>query len=427
MGQRSPYVSCWLLVLVATAVLFSGFGPGAGPAIAAEKIIKIGTLFPLTGPVATAGQRCQAAVQTAVEIINNKHPEIKVPLADTEGILGGHKIVLVHADSQGKPDVGKAEAERLFNQEGVWAIIGSYNSSVSKPASLVAERMKKIFMCGASSSAALTQRNLNYFFRLAPTDETESVEFVEALKWLNDKKKADIKTIGIIYENSEFGKHAAEEAKKSAAAAGFKVVSDVPFSPGATNLNSEVQTLKKDKPDAVFAACLGADYSLWVRTMKQMDWLPKISISYCSGYQDPVISKQLAGDADFFMGATAYSPEFTTLMPAVAPVEALFKTKTGGVPFDGDSIQEAVAMMVLAQAIDKAGALDADKVAEALSKTTWDSPMSLGGKVAFAKGGQNIKAHSVLTQLQGGNYKRIFPEDMADTAIIFPMKAWNQR
>jgi branched-chain amino acid transport system substrate-binding protein len=114
-------------------------------------------------------------------------------------------------------------------------------------------------------------------------------------------------------------------------------------------------------------------------------------------------------------------------MPAVGVVEEIFKSKTGGVPFDGDSIQEAVAMLVLAQAIEKTGNLDPEKVTETLQTNTWDSPLSLGGKVAFAKGGQNIKAHSVVTQLQGGQYKRIFPEEMADTAIVFPMKAWNQR
>jgi len=426
MNHRSPRLYRWIVFLAVICMLL-GFGPGTGSVLAAEKIIKIGTIFPLTGPVATAGQRCQAAVQTAVEIINNKHPEIKVPLAKQEGILKGYKIVLVHADSQGKPDVGKAEAERLLNQEGVWALIGSYNSSVSKPASFVAERMKRIFMCGASSSAALTQRDMNYFFRLAPTDKTESIEFVDVLKWMNKKNKAKIKTIGIIYENSEFGKHAAEEAKMAAAAGGFQVVADVPFSPGATNLNSEVQTLKKSNPDALFGAVLGADYSLLVRTAKQMAWLPKIAINYCSGYQDPVITKQLGADADFFMGSTAYSPQFASLMPAVAAVEKIFKAKTGGVPFDGDSIQEAVAMLVLAQAIEKAGSLDPEKVAKTLYANTWDSPLSLGGKVAFVKGGQNIKAQSIVTQLQGGQYKRIYPEEMADTKIVFPMKPWAKR
>ncbi len=410
-----------------TLCVIVGFSSVPGFAQSSQKIIKIGTLFPLTGPVATAGQRCQAAVQTAVDIINNKYPEIKVPLANKEGILGGYKIVLVHADSQGKPDVGKSEAERLFDQEGVWAIIGAYNSSVSKPASLVAERMKKIFMCGASSSAALTKRDLKFFFRMAPTDETESIEFVDVLKWLNKKKNANIKTLGIIYENSELGKHASEEAKKAAAAAGFKVVADVTFSPGATNPNSEIQTLKKNNPDALFGAVLGADYTLMVKTMKQMAWLPKIAINYCSGYQDPVIAKQLGADADYFMGSTAYSPQFASLMPAVGAVEKIFKTKTNGVPFDGDSIQEAVAMFVLAQAIEKAGTLDPEKVAATLYANIWDSPLSLGGKVAFVKGGQNIKAKSIVTQLQKGQYRRIYPEEMGDTEIVFPMIPWNKR
>jgi len=47
--------------------------------------------------------------------------------------------------------------------------------------------------------------------------------------------------------------------------------------------------------------------------------------------------------------------------------------------------------------------------------------------VGFAPGGQNIKAESIVTQLQGGEYKRIFPEGLADTKMIFPMKPWNQR
>ncbi|MRR35314.1 amino acid ABC transporter substrate-binding protein [bacterium] len=419
-------MTIWLLIAVAVTLML---GVAPAPTLAQEKVIKIGTIFPLTGPVALAGQRCKAAVETAVEILNNKHPNIKVPLADKKGWLAGYKFVLVNTDSQGKPDVGKAEAERLINQEGVWALIGAYNSSVSMPASMVAERAKKIFMCGASSSAALTQRpDMKYFFRTASTDEVESHEFVEVLKWLNKtQKNANVKTLGLIYENSVFGKHAAEEAKKAAAAGGFTVVADVPFTPGATNLDSEVQTVKSKNPDALFGAVLGADYALMVKTMKKMNWIPKVSLNYCSGYQDPVIAKQLGPDADFFMGSTGYSPEFAGMMPAVAEVEKIFKSKTGGVPYDSDSIQETIAMLVLAQAIEKAKSLDPEVVAKTLYANTWPSPLSLSGKVAFAPGGQNKLALSIVTQLQGGKYKRIFPTEKADTKPIFPMKAWDKR
>ncbi|MEA3508416.1 MAG: ABC transporter substrate-binding protein, partial [Synergistota bacterium] len=206
----------FVVAVLVMGVLLLGFA--AGTALAAEKVLKVGTLFPLTGPCATAGQRCQAAVETAVEVINNEHPEIDVPLAAQAGIKIGddvYKVELVNADTQGKPDVGKAEAERLFNQEEVYTIIGSYNSAVTKPASFVAERQKKIFLCGCSSSAALTERDFRYFFRMAPTDKTESHEFVLVMQWLNETKDAGLKTVGLIYENTEFGKHAADEGIKA--------------------------------------------------------------------------------------------------------------------------------------------------------------------------------------------------------------------
>jgi branched-chain amino acid transport system substrate-binding protein len=419
-------MTIWLLIAVAVTLML---GVAPAPTVAQEKIIKIGTIFPLTGPVALAGQRCKAAVETAVDILNNKNPNIKVPLANNKGWLEGYKFVLVNTDSQGKPDVGKAEAERLINQEGVWALIGAYNSSVSMPASMVAERAKKIFMCGASSSAALTQRKeMKYFFRTASTDEIESQEFIDVLQWLNKtQKNANVKTLGIIYENSVFGKNASQQALKAAAAGGFQVVADVPFNPGATNLDSEVQTLKSKNPDALFGAVLGADYALMVKTMKKMNWVPKVSLNYCSGYQDPVISKQLGADADFFMGSTAYSPEFQSMMPAVAEVEKIFKSKTGGVPYDSDSIQETIAMLVLAQAIEKSKSLDPEVVAKTLYANTWPSPLSLSGKVAFVPGGQNKYALSLITQLQDGKYKKVFPTDKADTKPVFPMKPWDKR
>ncbi len=392
---------------------------------AQDKVIKIGTLFPMTGPVATAGQRCQAAVETIVDIINGVYPDLDLPIAKKAGLLDGYKIELVKADHQGKPDVAKSEAERLYGQEGVFAVIGSYNSSASKPASAVAERLSKIFMCGASSSAALTERDLKYFFRLAPTDRIEAIEFVHWFDELNKSKKAGIKTVGVIYENTEFGKHAADEAKAHAQKAGYKVVADVPFTVGATNLNSEIQKLKAANPDALFGAVLGADYSLMVRTMKQFKWKPKIAINFCSGYQDQKINEQLGKDGWGFMGSAGYTPEFgARFMKGVAPVEAYFMKKVG-VPFDSNSIQEAVAMYVLALAIEKAGTLDTEKVAEVLRTATFDSPLSMGGKVKFeSPGGQNIMAASVISQLQDGAYKTVFPYEYKDAAPIYPIPKW---
>lgn len=398
-----------------------------GAVFAADKVIKIGAIFPLTGPAAVSGQNCLAAVQTAADIINGKHDWADFPLASKEGLLDGYRIEIVAADHQGKPDIAKSEAERLYNQEGVFAVIGSYNSSSSKPASAVAERLKKIFMCGASSSAELTERGFSYFFRTAATDGIESKEFADYIEHLNKNKDAGIKTLGLLYENSEFGKHAAEEGKKAAASIGLKVVADVPFTVGATNMNSEVQTLKSANPDAVFGAALGSDYSLMVRTMKQSAWVPQIFINYCTGYQNPSINKELGSDGNFFMGGMGYSPEIAEVyMKAALPAQEIYRAKTG-FPLDSDSIQEAVCLHVLAQAIERAGELDTEKVVNLLRTETFPSPLSLSGQVAFSPGGQNNKAFTVITQIVDQKYKTVFPGDYADSELEYPFPAWDKR
>ena len=412
-----------VVMLVLCTALFASTA-----AFAAEEI-RIGALFPLTGPAAVSGQNCVNSVLAAADVINKKNPDIKAPLAAGEGLLGGKYVIkVVPADHQGKPDVAKSEAERLYNQEKVFAIIGCYNSAATTPASAVAERAKKIVMCGCSSSAALTERGYKYFFRHAPTDAIESVEFVDYIGYLNKEKKAGIKTLGLIYENTEFGKHAADEARKAAKKIDLKVVADVPFNNGATNLNSEVQKLKSANPDAVFGAALGGDYSLWVRTMKQVNWLPKISLNYCTGYQNPAVQKELGSDGNYFMGGMGYSPELAKkFMPEAIKIQDKYYTPRSNQPFDSDSIQEAVMLMVLAQAIEKAGGPDTEKVLKIIQTEDFPSVMSLSGSVKFGPDGQNVKALSVITQLDEQKYNTVFPLKYKDSEPVVPMVPWNKR
>ena len=155
----------------AAAALVTAGTFGAGAALAQTDTVKVGVIYPLSGPVAQAGKDSLAAVEAAVDVVNNKH-DFNMPLASTEGLpnLGGAKIELVVGDHQGKPELGRADAERLITQENVVALIGAYHSSVSAAASNVAERMEVPFLTGESSSPELTERGLKWFFRTGPHD-----------------------------------------------------------------------------------------------------------------------------------------------------------------------------------------------------------------------------------------------------------------
>src|SRR5258708_12398566 len=61
----------------------------AGAASAQDKTVKIGAIFPLSGNAASAGVHAKAAIETAIDIINNAHPELgDLPLAKNADLAG---------------------------------------------------------------------------------------------------------------------------------------------------------------------------------------------------------------------------------------------------------------------------------------------------------------------------------------------------
>ena len=139
----------------------------------APREVKIGVVYPLSGPAASAGLDDKYGVELAAEIVNGKY-DLNLPLARDEGLpnLGGAKIALVVADHQGKPDVAQAEVERLITQEGVVAVIGAYQSQLTATASQVAERFGIPFVNPESAAPSLTERGFKWFFRVGPHEAT---------------------------------------------------------------------------------------------------------------------------------------------------------------------------------------------------------------------------------------------------------------
>ena len=61
----------------------------AATASAQDKTVKIGGIFPLSGNAASTGVHTKAALEVAMDIINNAHPELgNLPLAKNAGLAG---------------------------------------------------------------------------------------------------------------------------------------------------------------------------------------------------------------------------------------------------------------------------------------------------------------------------------------------------
>src|SRR5258707_4963443 len=131
---------------------------GAGTSRSAEPEVKIGAIYPLTGPAASTGLEIKNALELAADMINDGAKGLNLPLADQAGLpnLKGAKIRLVFGDHQNNPQVGATEAERLITQEKVAALIGCYVSNVTPTPGQGAERFKVPFFTPESSSTTVT-------------------------------------------------------------------------------------------------------------------------------------------------------------------------------------------------------------------------------------------------------------------------------
>jgi len=114
----------------------------------------VGVLYPMTAPAAQIGIDHRHAVEVAIDVVNNRHENVDLPLGKSEGLpgLGGAKIRAIFADHQGKPEVGQGEAQRLITQQRVHVLVGAWHSSVTATTSQVAERFGIPFVNTESSS-----------------------------------------------------------------------------------------------------------------------------------------------------------------------------------------------------------------------------------------------------------------------------------
>src|ERR1700731_399410 len=179
----------------------------AGAASAQDKTVKIGGIFPMSGGAASTGVHTKAALEVAMDIINNAHPELgNFPLAKNAGLagLGGAKVEVVFADNQGSPATGQNQTLRLITEEKVVALTGAYQSGITLTASAIAEKYGIPFVNGESVAANLTERGFKWFFRTTPI----ATDFVKVyFDFLTDIKAAGVKidNVALVHDNTEYG------------------------------------------------------------------------------------------------------------------------------------------------------------------------------------------------------------------------------
>jgi branched-chain amino acid transport system substrate-binding protein len=384
--------------------------------------VTIGVVYPFSGANAQIGVDAQHALNTAADIINTVH-DLDLPLAKSEGLpgLSGAKVRLIPADHQSDPQKGRAETERLITQEKVCAIVGTYQSAVAVTVGETCERYEVPFMSADNSSPSLHRRGLKFFFRASAHDEMFSAamfDFFDALR----KKGQKIDTLALFHEDTIYGTDSSNAQLKLASDRSYKVVANIKYRANTPSLTAEVEQLKAVDADVLMPSSYTTDSILLVKTMVELGYQPKAIVAQDAGFAEKVFYDAVGDKIKGSITRGSFSLDLAAKRPSVGTINALFKARSGKDLNDLTS-REFMALLILADAIDRAKSTDGEQIRAALAATELPGERTImpWRRVKFDESGQNNDADPVLLQWTGTKFVTIFPAQVAIADAIWPM------
>ncbi len=383
--------------------------------------VRIGVLAPTTGPSRAAGIEAQRGAELAADLVNGEQGP--APLIGTGGQagIGGASLEIVKADTRSDPNQGAAAAARLVADNKVVGLVGAFDNEVTEVASQRSERLRIPFVNGDSSADYLTQRGLDWFFRTGPTDRMFGEAFFSSLERVAPNQRR----VAVLYSDDRAGNVVANLTEELAREGGFTPAAKVPFGANDDPV-AAVQRVRGTQlqPDAVFViASTRADATALLKAFGQARYTPKGILAFGPGFVDAEALEAAGPDAEGVFTSGAWSREIAGRNPVAKPVMEMYEDRFGH-PMTNVAAGTFTAVLVLAEAVNRAGSIEPQRVRAALLNL--DIPgremiMPWSG-VRFDTAHQNTAAASVVQQRVKGLFRVVFPDELQqDAGAAWPL------
>ena len=359
---RRPLVALAAGVLLAAPLAACGSGDDGPDGDAAP--LRIGLEAPLSGNQAELGEGMLRGAELAATTLNEQG-----------GVLG-RTVEIVPIDDAANSDTA-GDAANAAVEAGLDAVVGPYNSGtgvVTLPIFLEAG-LVPLRLTSANTTAGLG-------FTLQPmTSQISPVAATAITEW------AGAERVAIIVDGTEeYTVGEARSIETQLVAAGATVTSVVTIDPGADSYADAVERALADEPDAVYVVTYYPEAATIAGDLASVDTDTRCIVDY-GGFDTGYITNAGVDTARRCVAVGVPSPaDFPGSQDLVAAYTDKFDAPVGSwSPYTYDSV------LVLADAIERAGSTDADALTEALAAT--DGWSGWTGTVAFeAETGNRIPA-----------------------------------
>jgi branched-chain amino acid transport system substrate-binding protein len=381
---------------------------GLWPALATAQAVKVGAVVPLTGRYAGGGAQVKAGYEIAVADIN----------AAGGVTVGGKRmpIELIMLDDESDATKTVSRMESLAAQ-GIVAYLGGFGSDLHAAAASVAEKNKTPYLGVAFALNKVHQQGFRYLFSPFWKSPDIGQQLVALLGSIPAGERP--KTAAIFQEKTDWGREMATAYTEAGRGAGYQVVVNAEYAPGAKDFSDMILKAKAARAEAVFAVPTPPDGVTIVKQMRELDYNPKLTLMVRAP-DVPVWGKNLGKDGDYVLFAPGWHNAVR-----YAGVKELNEAhvKKAGRPADPMTGPSYAAVQVLANALGRAGAVDKDRLRDAVAATNM---MTVVGPVKFRPDGTGI-VPSVFNQWLNGKQELVWPKEFATTPLGYPALPFAKR
>jgi branched-chain amino acid transport system substrate-binding protein len=347
--------------------------------ILAQDTIRIGMIQPLTGSVALDGQAAVDGARLAVEQINAK------------GGVTGKKLELFVEDGMCKPNETRAAAEKLITKDKVPVLIGAFCSTATLAAKPVSTKYGIPLVNAISISPKLLEEPIQYFFRMPPGDDALAKASVKY--FVNETK---VKSVCILAVNDDWGRNATKFFGDFFEAEKVKILGKDLFTHGETDYVPFIVKIKGLNPDGLFVVAEAQDGALLFKQMNDMK-LKKPTLGTGAIVETHFI--KLAGqDCEGIYGSTEWAPGIQDPLNIAFMKDFAARYPQIGTPGKYPAAGYD-AVIIIAEAIKRAGGTDPEKLANEIAKTRMQ--LLHGRDFHFNEQHRGV-AYVVVTQIKDG-------------------------
>lgn len=358
------------VVISILSLLFAGCGSASS-----GDTIKIGSIQPISGQISAFGTQSRNAINMAIEEIN------------ANGGVLGKKLECVIEDDGADPEKTVNVFKKLVTQDKVVGIVGALTSKCTLAITKEAQQRHIPLITPTSTNDTVTDAG-DYIFRACYNDSFQG-QVVARFAYSN----LNLKTAAIIYDNTnDYSKGLTENFKQVFEQLGGKIVDEENYGSQDKDFSAQITKMKTANPDMIFIPDYYSTVALIAKQVRNQGIT--VPMMGADGWDE--IANNAGDEVDGCYYSNHYSPDSSEEVVQTFVKNYQAKYKDGGPNALAALAYDAT--YILADAINKAGSTDPEKIKAAMMET---DKQFVTGHIKFNDKRNPIKS-AVMVQLVKG-------------------------